>query len=351
MAATSSAGGQLPWWPRACQKQIRRTRPAPRRRCGRARSTCPRDVHPCCCGPRRTAALSGAATCRATSRSRTARLMFAALAVGDQPHRAACSRARTCWPPPAPCAPWASSSSASRTAAGGSRGVGVGGLAEPGGRARPRQRRHRRPPADGPPGRPAASPACSPATPRCAAGRCAASSSRSASWAPRSPPAPAAGCRSALTGRPAAAPIDYASPVASAQVKSAVLLAGLHAPGTHDGASSPCPRATTPSACCAAMGARGRGRGSAGRRPARAIGPRPAASLRPQSFVVPGDPSSAAFPTVAAADHAGLRACASAGVGLNPLRTGLYTTLREMGADIRRRRTSASPAASRWPIS
>jgi 3-phosphoshikimate 1-carboxyvinyltransferase len=55
--------------------------------------------------------------------------------------------------------------------------------------------------------------------------------------------------------------------------------------------------------------------------------------LRPQSFVVPGDPSSAGFPTVAAACAAGSRVRLE-GVCLNPLRTGLYTTLREMQADI-----------------
>ena len=43
--------------------------------------------------------------------------------------------------------------------------------------------------------------------------------------------------------------IDYALPVASAQVKSAVLLAGLYADGRDDRASSPRRRATTPSAC------------------------------------------------------------------------------------------------------
>ena len=48
--------------------------------------------------------------------------------------------------------------------------------------------------------------------------------------------------------------------------------------------------------------------------------------LAPQSFVVPGDPSSAGFPTVAAAVAPG-SSVRLRGVGLNPLRTGLYTSL------------------------
>ena len=55
--------------------------------------------------------------------------------------------------------------------------------------------------------------------------------------------------------------------------------------------------------------------------------------LRPQSFVVPGDPSSAGVSRRRGGRGAGL-AVRLRGVGLNPLRTGLYTTLREMGADI-----------------
>ena len=53
--------------------------------------------------------------------------------------------------------------------------------------------------------------------------------------------------------------------------------------------------------------------------------------LRAADVVVPGDPSSAAFPIVAALLVPGSR-LRIAGVGLNPLRTGLLATLREMGA-------------------
>ena len=55
--------------------------------------------------------------------------------------------------------------------------------------------------------------------------------------------------------------------------------------------------------------------------------------LRAADVVVPGDPSSAAFPLVAALLVPGSRVTV-AGVGLNPLRTGLFATLREMGADL-----------------
>jgi 3-phosphoshikimate 1-carboxyvinyltransferase len=58
------------------------------------------------------------------------------------------------------------------------------------------------------------------------------------------------------------------------------------------------------------------------------------AQLRAQSFLVPRDPSSAAFPTVAAVLTPGSEVRLPA-VGTNPLRTGLYTTLAEMGARFR----------------
>jgi 3-phosphoshikimate 1-carboxyvinyltransferase len=58
------------------------------------------------------------------------------------------------------------------------------------------------------------------------------------------------------------------------------------------------------------------------------------ASLRPQQLVVPGDPSSAAFPLVAALLVPGSEVRIE-GVGLNPTRDGLVRVLREMGADIR----------------
>ena len=134
----------------------------------------------------------------------------------------------------------------------------------------------------------------------------------------------------ALTGRTDLLPIEYASPVASAQVKSAVLLAGLHAPGRTT-VSEPLASRDHSERMLAAMGAEvvTETMPDGGRRVSITGQP----ELAPQSFVVPGDPSSAGFPTVAAAVAPG-SSVRLRGVGLNPLRTGLYTSLLEMGADI-----------------
>jgi 3-phosphoshikimate 1-carboxyvinyltransferase len=69
--------------------------------------------------------------------------------------------------------------------------------------------------------------------------------------------------------------------------------------------------------------------------------------LRAADLVVPGDPSSAAFPVVAALLMQGSQVVIE-GVGVNPLRTGLFDTLREMGADIaflRERSEAGEPVA------
>src|SRR4051794_18003568 len=125
-------------------------------------------------------------------------------------------------------------------------------------------------------------------------------------------------------------PIIYRTPVPSAQIKSAVLLAGLAAPGettvieseasrdhterllTHFGAAV----TVTPE-------------GEHGRR----ITVQGEPELVPAPVVVPADPSSAAFPLVAALLVRGSDIVLT-DVMTNPLRTGLITTLREMGADI-----------------
>ncbi len=125
-------------------------------------------------------------------------------------------------------------------------------------------------------------------------------------------------------------PIEYVSPVASAQLKSAVLLAGLAAPGetiviekeatrdhtekmlTHFGAQV----AVEP------VGAHGRKITLTGR-----------PELSPSPLQVPADPSSAAFPLAAALIVPGSEIVLE-GVMTNPLRTGLFVTLREMGASI-----------------
>ena len=125
-------------------------------------------------------------------------------------------------------------------------------------------------------------------------------------------------------------PIEFTPPVASAQLKSAVLLAGLSAPGetiineteatrdhtekmlAHFGAEI----AVTPA-------------GEHGRRIV--LKGRP--ELSPADLHVPADPSSAAFPIAAALIVPGSDIVLE-GVMMNPLRTGLFETLREMGADI-----------------
>jgi 3-phosphoshikimate 1-carboxyvinyltransferase len=124
--------------------------------------------------------------------------------------------------------------------------------------------------------------------------------------------------------------ISYRLPVASAQVKSAVLLCGLNTPG-ETRIEEPVPTRDHSERMLAGFGADiavepdGRG-GSV----IRLHGP---ATLRPQKLRVPGDPSSAAFPAVAACLVEGSDVRIE-GVGLNPTRDGLYRTLAEMGADI-----------------
>jgi 3-phosphoshikimate 1-carboxyvinyltransferase len=126
-------------------------------------------------------------------------------------------------------------------------------------------------------------------------------------------------------------PIEYCLPVPSAQVKSAVLLAGLNSPGittvidpeatrdhtermlAHFGATLEITHDT-----------------DGGRRIALTGRPR----LKGQAVTVPGDPSSAAFPLVANLIVPGSSATIE-GVMVNPSRAGLVTTLQEMGARLR----------------
>ncbi|WP_341704294.1 3-phosphoshikimate 1-carboxyvinyltransferase [Ferrovibrio sp.] len=147
-----------------------------------------------------------------------------------------------------------------------------------------------------------------------------------------------------VTGTAHPLPIEYELPVASAQVKSAVLLAGLNTPGIttviepeptrdhtenllrHFGASVAVETTKT------------------GGRIIRLIGQ---PEFRAAAIDVPGDPSSAAFPLVAALLVPGSE-ITIANVGLNPLRTGLFMTLQEMGADItytNRREAGGEPVA------
>jgi 3-phosphoshikimate 1-carboxyvinyltransferase len=125
-------------------------------------------------------------------------------------------------------------------------------------------------------------------------------------------------------------PIEYELPVASAQVKSAILLAGLNTPGRTTVIERTPTRDYTET-MLAAMGAEiqiddlGDG--------AKAIHVTGYAELKPLNIHVPRDPSSAAFPMVAALIVPDSDILLP-GVGMNPTSIGLITTLLEMGAKI-----------------
>jgi len=128
-----------------------------------------------------------------------------------------------------------------------------------------------------------------------------------------------------------AIPIEYRLPVASAQVKSAILLAGLNTPGisriiepvlTRDHSETMLKgfgadiRVETDTEGCRIISLTGE------------------AELQPQKIKVPGDPSSAAFMVVAALIVPGSDIIIE-NVGINPTRAGLFEVLRNMGGDIR----------------
>jgi 3-phosphoshikimate 1-carboxyvinyltransferase len=133
-----------------------------------------------------------------------------------------------------------------------------------------------------------------------------------------------------LSGARDPLPILYRTPVASAQIKSAVLLAGLAAPGVTTVIETEASRDHT-ELMLKHFGAQvvSTPEGSHGRKIALTGQP----ELRGAGVVVPADPSSAAFPLVAALIVEGSDIVLS-DVMTNPLRTGLFTTLREMGASI-----------------
>ncbi|MBB3980650.1 3-phosphoshikimate 1-carboxyvinyltransferase [Sphingobium fontiphilum] len=127
-----------------------------------------------------------------------------------------------------------------------------------------------------------------------------------------------------------AVPISYRLPVASAQVKSAILLAGLNMPGQTQ-VIEPVPTRDHSERMLRGFGADLEVAVEADG--ARIITLTGEAELRPQSIVVPGDPSSAAFPMVAALIVPGSRVTIT-NVGLNPTRAGLVELLQEMGGDV-----------------
>lgn len=124
-------------------------------------------------------------------------------------------------------------------------------------------------------------------------------------------------------------PVRYAVPVPSAQVKSAVLLAGLNAPGQTQVIEKEATRDHTERMLTgfgAEIGVEDTDEG-------RVITLTGRPELRPQAIAVPRDPSSAAFPVCAALIVPGSDVLVP-GIGLNPTRAGLFATLREMGADL-----------------
>ncbi len=134
----------------------------------------------------------------------------------------------------------------------------------------------------------------------------------------------------AVTGLPDPMPVTYELPVASAQVKSAILLAGLNARGTTT-VIEPEPTRDHTERMLAYFGAEittvSRPDGG------RVISITGYPELKPCTVDVPADPSSAAFLIVAALITPNAEVTIK-NVGVNPLRTGLFETLREMGGDI-----------------
>jgi 3-phosphoshikimate 1-carboxyvinyltransferase len=134
----------------------------------------------------------------------------------------------------------------------------------------------------------------------------------------------------AVTGTADPVPITYRLPVASAQVKSAVLLAGLNAPGETTVIETADTRDHT-ELMFRHFGAEVRTAPAGNGAAAITVVGRP--EITGRTVRVPADPSSAAFPLVAALLVPGSKVTVR-NVGLNPRRAGLYTTLKEMGADL-----------------
>ncbi|MBM3608253.1 MAG: 3-phosphoshikimate 1-carboxyvinyltransferase [Alphaproteobacteria bacterium] len=137
-------------------------------------------------------------------------------------------------------------------------------------------------------------------------------------------------CPVTLKGTAVPAPIEYRTPVPSAQLKSAILLAGLNSPGRTVVIETEASRDHTEK-MLAYFGAKiaVTPDGEHGRRIE--LEGRP--DLRAREVIVPADPSSAAFALVAALIVPGSDIVIE-GVMMNPLRIGLITTLLEMGANI-----------------
>ncbi|MBF0177012.1 MAG: 3-phosphoshikimate 1-carboxyvinyltransferase [Magnetococcales bacterium] len=130
-----------------------------------------------------------------------------------------------------------------------------------------------------------------------------------------------------IHGGPELLPIDYQSPVVSAQVKSAILLAGISTPGVTS-VSETAPTRDHTERMLSAFGGEVQRAGLTV-----SVGGWP--TLKAQSMRVPGDFSAAAFPLVACLLTPGSE-IRIANVGVNPTRTGLLDMLLAMGAHIER---------------
>jgi 3-phosphoshikimate 1-carboxyvinyltransferase len=133
-----------------------------------------------------------------------------------------------------------------------------------------------------------------------------------------------------VIGARMALPIEYVLPVPSAQIKSAVLLAGLNTPGETSVIETRPSRDHT-ELMLRHFGATLTVTDEAPDRRVITLTGQP--ELESKDVIVPGDPSSAAFPLVAALITPGSEITIK-NIGLNPLRIGLIDTLREMGANI-----------------
>jgi len=132
-----------------------------------------------------------------------------------------------------------------------------------------------------------------------------------------------------IRGTSTLVPIEYATPVPSAQVKSAILFAGLAAAGETTVIEREATRDHT-ERMFRYFGGEVRTSDRDGRRAITVVGD---AELEGRPVAVPGDPSSAAFLAAAAAIVPGSDVTVD-GVLVNETRTGFYTTLEEMGADV-----------------
>ena len=137
-----------------------------------------------------------------------------------------------------------------------------------------------------------------------------------------------------IEGLASPTPIDFEPEVPSAQVKSAVLLAGLHSDGVTRVRESTATRDHTERALAAF--------GVEVHEDARGISIRGRQRMTAQQLAVPGDISSAAFWMVAAASLSGSEIVIDH-VGLNPSRTGIIDILRRMGAEVSPERSNLGP--------